>query len=296
MSPPLHILMVFVDGLGIGESDPERNPIHGGTCPHLENLLEEQAVAVDACLGVPGTPQSATGQTALLTGVNAAEIVGRHVEGFPGNRLRAVIAEQSIFRKLATRGLRSTFANAYFVDDPAQARRMRLQSVTTVATLSAFGSVRDRTAMLRNEAVYQDITRESLRLRGYDGPLVAPSDAAGHLAAIADQHAFTLFEYFQTDRAGHSGDASRAVRVLTVLDAFLDALVKQTLRRDLLLVLTSDHGNIEDLSTHAHTTNPVPLAVVGPHADILRQAVRSITDITPAMLRLLTGGTTDHHS
>jgi len=290
MSSPLRILMLFVDGLGVGESDPAVNPIHAGSCPHLEELLEEHSVAIDAGLDMPGIPQSATGQTALLTGVNAAEVVGRHVEGFPGDALKSIIAERSIFRQLGTEGLPSTFANAYYVDDPAQVRRFRLQSVTTVATLAAFGTVRDTAAMLRNEAVYQDITRESLRPRGYAGPLISPPDAAGHLAAMAEKNAFTLFEFFQTDRAGHSGDANQAVPVLSVLDAFVAALVEQAARRGLLLVLTSDHGNIEDLTTHLHTANPVPFAAIGPHADFLRQEVRSITDVTPVLLHLLTGG------
>ncbi len=287
MHLPLRIVMVFVDGLGIGESDPSRNPVHGGACPHLEALLEEHSVAIDARLGLPGIPQSATGQTALLTGVNGAEVVGRHVEGFPGERLRAIIAEQSIFRQLSARGLASTFANGYYVRDVAEVRRFRLQSVTTVATLSAFGTVRDTEAMRRNAAVYQDITRESLRIRGYDGPLTDPSDAAAHLAAIAEEHAFTLFEYFQTDRAGHTGDVNQAVRVLSVLDAFLGALVEQVLRRGLLLVLTSDHGNIEDLTTRLHTANPVPLAAVGPRAGFLKQEIQCITEVTPALLHLL---------
>jgi 2,3-bisphosphoglycerate-independent phosphoglycerate mutase len=287
MHLPLRIVMVFVDGLGIGDCDPALNPVYGGACPHLRELLEEQSVAIDARLGLPGLPQSATGQTALLTGVNAAEVVGRHVEGFPGRKLREIVEEQSIFKQLGARGLSSTFANAYYVKDVAEVRRFRLQSVTTVATLSAFGMVRDVNAMLRNAAVYQDITRESLRTRGYDGPLAAPSDAAMHLATIAEENAFTLFEYFQTDRAGHTGDVNQAVRALSVLDAFLGALVEEVLQRGLLLVLTSDHGNIEDLATHLHTTNPVPLAAVGPRASFLKQEVQSIVDVTPALLHLL---------
>jgi hypothetical protein len=38
---------------------------------------------LDASLCVPGLPQSATGQAALLTGLNAPELMGRHIEGFP---------------------------------------------------------------------------------------------------------------------------------------------------------------------------------------------------------------------
>ena len=53
-----------------------------------------------------------------------------------------------------------------------------------------------------------------------------------------------------------------------------------------LLVLCSDHGNIEDLSTHTHTRNPVPLVALGPGADEVLQAAEDIADVTPAILRL----------
>ena len=55
------------------------------------------------------------------------------------------------------------------------------------------------------------------------------------------------------------------------------------------MLLTSDHGNIEDLSTRSHTRNPVPLMAWGPGAtDVLRRC-RDITHVTPAVLGLLAG-------
>ena len=283
------ILLLFVDGLGLGGLDPAVNPIHAGHCPHLEALLQDHAVPVDAGMGVEGLPQSATGQAAMLTGRNTAKIVGRHVEGFPGRLLREIVREHNLFTRLADRGLTSTFANAYFVDEVSQVLAGRLQSVTTVATLAAFGTVRGREQLERNDAVYQDLTRQSLVARGYTGPIVSPAEAAEHLAAIAASHHLTLFEYFQTDRAGHGGDREWVVGVLAEFDAFLGRLLARCLETGLLLVLTSDHGNIEDLSTGLHTANPVPLAARGPGADALRARVRSITDVSPVILEFLTG-------
>lgn len=55
----------------------------------------------------------------------------------------------------------------------------------------------------------------------------------------------------------------------------------------LLLALTSDHGNIEDISTSAHTKNSVPFAAVGPGAWALMAEVASIADVTPAIVSML---------
>jgi len=285
---PDFLLMVFVDGLGVGDVCPGYNPIAGDVCPRLAASLR-RARAIDAGLGVPGLPQSATGQTALLTGVNAARLLGRHVEGFPGPQLRAVIRERNIFLSLRRAGLTGTFANAYFVDDVSQVQRHRYQSVTTVAALSAFGAVRDRRALEADDAVFHDLTRAGLRRRGYRGPLVEPAQAAEHLLAIARRHDFTLFEYFRTDRAGHRADMQAARVVLDELERFFACLLDRIRETGGGLVLTSDHGNIEDARSHAHTRNPVPLIVAGGGDRRAWDAVTSIADVPAAVHAVLSG-------
>jgi hypothetical protein len=247
-------------------------------------LLAEHALPVDARLGVAGAPQSATGQTTLLTGVNAARIAGRHVEGFPGKELKQIIVEHNIFARMKAANLSATFANGYFVSGMSEVHNARFQSVTTVAALSAFGSVRDRHDIENNRAVYHDLTRESLLSRGYSGPVITPREAAQHLLAIAGSHDLTLFEYFQSDRAGHRADMAAACSVLALLDRFLETLLQQAPPRDMLLVVTSDHGNVEDLSTPLHTHNPVPFVAVGRGATKLQDGLDSLTDVTPALL------------
>ena len=142
-------LMVFVDGLGMGAPDPAYNPIFGGAAPVLARLLAEEAAPVDATLGVPGLPQSATGQTTLFTGVNAAAAVGRHVEGFPGPALQAILREFNLFSRLRARGGAVAFANAYYPDEASRARMRRRPSVTTVMPLAALGGVRGAEEMRR---------------------------------------------------------------------------------------------------------------------------------------------------
>jgi hypothetical protein len=282
-------LFILVDGLGLGPRDPEVNPLYGGVCPCLLDLLEHQSVPIDAGMGVHGIPQSATGQTALFTGVNAARAMGRHVEGFPGPALREIIRLHNLYDKLAALGFRSTFANAYYVEDMAEVHARRHQSVTTVAALKAFGGVRDRQDMMRGKAVYQDLTRASLRERGYEGDLVTPAESARDLLGIAAEYDFTVFEYFQTDRVAHKGSRKDVQGVLALFDAFLAGVIPFAAEDGNLLVLTSDHGNIEESGSFLHSGNPVPLVAMGRGAELLKREAKSILDVAPLLLRLYAG-------
>jgi bisphosphoglycerate-independent phosphoglycerate mutase (AlkP superfamily) len=280
------VLLLFVDGLGLGGPDPEVNPVVGGACPVLARLMAEEAVPVDACLGVPGLPQSATGQAALLTGINAARAMGRHVEGFPGPSLQEIVRGHNLLRRTVAAGLQATFANAYFMDGISLAA-IRRPSVTTVAAQSAGLALRGTAELVAGRAVYQDLTREALRSRGYEGPFVEPEEAGAHLVSLAVEHDLTLFEYFQTDRAGHSGDRGLAESVLSRYDRFLASALRFADTPDGLVLLASDHGNIEDLRVRTHTRNPVPLAARGGGAKGILSEVRDLTDIAPAIARLL---------
>lgn len=282
----IRTLLIFVDGLGWPFSNPGPSPIVEDVCPTLVRLLRHHGVPIDPVLGVDGIPQSATGQTALLTGLNAPRAIGRHVEGFPGPELKKLIRSHNIFRKLTERGYRPVFANAFFVERLEEVVSRRWQSVTTVAALDGVGWLFLADSLYRDEAVYQDLTRESLVPRGYSGPLIAPRDAAQHLVRIGTTYDFTLFEFFQTDRAGHTGDWKTAERVLQTLDEFLAALLSFVDQPDHLLVLTSDHGNIEDMSTLGHTRNPVPFVAMGAAAHRLLVTVRTLVDVVPALLAL----------
>jgi hypothetical protein len=281
-----HLVLVFVDGLGWGGKDPARNPLAHPACGFLRDLYETYGKRTNACLGISGLPQSATGQTALLTGTNAAQVIGRHREGFPNEALRRIIRNNNVFSQLLSFNLKVTFANAYqrqrYADIPHR-------SVTTVATFSAIGKVRGLGDLRRGRAVYQDITNRYLIDQGHAVPLITPEQAGENLAGIVRLHHFTLFEYFKTDRAGHSQDLTRALAVLLELQCFLAVLTGAIDRRDTLFILTSDHGNIEDLAVKTHTCNPVPTAAVGLDAAGFLAGVESITDLTPAIVRFFTG-------
>src|SRR6185503_12212593 len=116
------VLLFFIDGLGIGTRGPH-NPLDNlpNAAPlavfqneTADRFLDGMVVPTDPRLGIEGRPQSASGQTTILTGVNAPAAVGYHKQGFPNKALLEIIEQHSIFRQLNSAGVAPiTFANAY---------------------------------------------------------------------------------------------------------------------------------------------------------------------------------------
>jgi len=53
-----------------------------------------------------------------------------------------------------------------------------------------------------------------------------------------------------------------------------------------VLIITSDHGNLEDASVRTHTMNKVPVVVLGKKADSVNMQISSLVDIMPFVLEL----------
>ena len=298
-------LFVFVDGVGAGSRDPDRNPLARGE--FLLSRFEDGSGAplpgggcaglADATLGVPGRPQSATGQSAILTGENAPALLGRHLLGFPNAPLRDLLRQRSLFRTLAEGGRTAAFANAYPVaylralgldaegepEFELGSRRAR-PSATTVAYAAGGGHFRTWPDARAGRALTHDITGNRARAFGADLPVRAPEEAAGILLTLARDHDLTVFEFFETDEAGHARSMERALDALGRLDALLRALVAG-LEPGGALVIASDHGNLEDLSTRNHTRAPVPILGFGRAAPEI-PAVTDLTHLAPLLVRL----------
>jgi 2,3-bisphosphoglycerate-independent phosphoglycerate mutase len=294
----MSLLLIFVDGLGIG-SRVAHNPLDrlGDAAEPLAVFREEEPrlpsggvlARTDARLGVEGRPQSASGQTTILTGVNVPERLGYHKQGFPNEQMRAILREHSLFLRLQKLGVGpNLFANAYAPQ--FFAKRPRWVAATTVAVEAAglpFRTVEDLKA---GRALYHDFTNRFLVERGADVPSRTPEEAADVLAALAAEHSFTLYEHFIADRAGHEQDEAEALRVLSELARFVRALLARVSLARTTVVLTSDHGNVEDLSTRNHTLNDVPTLAWGPARARVARRVRTLADITPAFVEILTSG------
>jgi hypothetical protein len=299
------VLFVFVDGVGLGARDPEVNPLARG-----EYLLSRfagedgaplprggRAAAADATLGVPGRPQSATGQATILTGQNAAQALGRHLLGFPSAPLRALIEARSLFRQAAAAGRSALLAGAYptpylkalgfapgLAADTAVFRRPPRAPAAMLAYAAAAGRFLTWEDARGGVALTHDLTGARAARFGAQLPTRSPEDAAEILLRLSSRHDLTMFEFFETDEAGHARSMPQALEIVERLDRFLRALVAGLPPGD-SLVVTSDHGNLEDLRTRNHTLAPVPVLGFGPAAERVG-AVRDLTGIAPLLLHL----------
>jgi hypothetical protein len=289
------LLLLFFDGIGVGRDDPAENPFAEIDPGWLAPVAGRAPVdgtgfkGLDATLGVAGLPQSATGQTTLLTGVNAAKHIGHHQVGTPGPSLRPLLATESIFLKLTRAGARPTFANA-FSRQHLEAPRPRW-SASTRAYLASGLPFRMWDAEGKNDtAVSHDYTGDWMTARGFPMPLRTAEQAAEILCGLVDGHDFVLYEYFLTDLAGHRGthdeQVEHARRTVELVNAVVSRLDLD--RHDLLM--TSDHGNLEEATHKRHTLNPVPLLTWGSRSEELLARIDAMTDVTPAIVAMSGSG------
>lgn len=289
------VLLFFIDGLGIGKRGPF-NPLDDleGAAPLAVfqdekpfSFLDGIVVPTDPRLGVEGRPQSASGQTTILTGVNAPARLGYHKQGFPNQALLEIINAHSIFLQLRDAGVDPvTFANAYtsrfFTERP------RWVSATTAAVEAAGLTFRTVEDLQRDAAVFMDFTNRMLIERGEDISERSEAEAALVLANITAQNRFTLYEYFITDKVGHAQDMPKAKTILTSLALFIRELLTRLDLERSTVILTSDHGNIEDLASRNHTLHAVPTIIWGAQRERIAARIQTLADITPAIVALLT--------
>jgi 2,3-bisphosphoglycerate-independent phosphoglycerate mutase len=303
----MRVLFIFLDGVGLGADDANTNPFARAQMPTLERLLSGHKLlagtapadtryatllALDACLGVPGLPQSATGQAVLLTGINVPAAIGEHYGPKPNAAVARFLTSGSIFSRLAQAGRAVALLNAY---PPryfgAVNSGHRLYSSIPLAVTSAGVRLFDHDDLFARRALSADVTSEAwVSMLGYpDAPVLQPEQAGKLMAELATGYDFSLFEYWSTDYAGHKQDMAWALRQLEVLDAMLTGLVR-AVEGDQLILISSDHGNMEDLSTRRHTFAAVPALIIGKQERrrSFASGLRDLTGIAPAIERLIT--------
>lgn len=304
-SPPApKVLFVFLDGVGIGLDDPRVNPffatelpgwarVAGGSLPHLDALLVSGVLAasfpLDATMGVPGTPQSGTGQAALLTGQDTVRLHGAHFGPWTPVALRPLVEERSVLRTAVEAGRSVAFANAYPRGWPGPRGGRRI-AAPPLAARGAGVLHRHEEALAQGRAVSSEIVNDGWRRHpGHPHlPAVTPEEAGRNLARIAADHDLTLYAHYATDTAGHRGAMEGAVAALQRVDAFLAGLV-DALDAETLLLVASDHGNVEDVRG-GHTTNPALGMARGPGAGAASE-LRDIRQVAGFVLeRLGIGG------
>lgn len=302
----MKILFLFLDGIGLGEDNPDINPFLRANMPHLESLLggkkmtksaapfESESVslkAVDPNLGVKGLPQSATGQAVLVTGINIPAELGYHYGPKPNPEVAKYLNGQTIFSRTVSAGKKAALLNAYpprYFDGIDSGKRL-YSSIPLALTNAGIPLFTDKD-YYAGDALAADFTGEGWRtfLSFNDAPVFEPEIAGSKLGELAKRYDFSFFEYWASDYAGHKQDMPWAIKQLETFDGVLKGLLANWRGEDGLILLTSDHGNMEDLGTRKHTPAHVPLLLFGDKTK--RDAFADVSDLTgiaPAIGRLL---------
>jgi hypothetical protein len=293
------VCFLFVDGIGVGPKT-EFNPLAASKLKSFSYFTGKDGLydgceerdeksflfkKIDANLDVEGLPQSGTGQTSLFTGENASKAVGRHFGPFPHSEIKPLLKKKSLFHKVIEMGKKPHFLNAYpdlFFEKSEKKDRW---SCTTLMARSAGVKLNRLEDVVEGRAVTAEIIQSAWRSKlKLDVPEIEPEEASDRMLKALGQYDLVLFEYYLTDKAGHEQDKEMADRVLTVLDRFINEILDNLDEND-TLVLSSDHGNLEDLSIKTHTRNPVPLFVKG-NTKPFRNA-KNILDVTSGILEVL---------
>jgi hypothetical protein len=298
---------LFLDGVGLGEGDPAVNPLVAGSYPTLTRLMEGnplvratgrrtltdvELVPTDAQMGVGGRPQSATGQASILTGIKAPVRLGEHYGPRPDDRVRAVIDEGNLFRRLTSAGFASFFCNAYppgyFA---AVARGRRRLSAIPYAAASAGQALCTADDLLHARAIAADFTNAGWRTQlGFAAaPLLTPAQGGALVWQLALPHQFLFFEHWYSDELGHRRDLAGAVANFMTFDGFLGGLLDAADLAQTLIVVASDHGNVEDCSHGKHTENPALTLLLGAKRSEAGARIADLSDFAGVVLDFLEG-------
>lgn len=303
------VLFLFLDGVGLGPADPARNPFAAAAMPNLRGLLQGQPLtietapyqgpkasllALDAQLGVEGAPQSATGQGVLLTGRNLPAEIGRHYGPKPNPEVAELLKAGSLFSWIDSRGGQARLLNAYpppYFAAIESGRRM--YSSIPLAVDQAGIPLMTTEDLKQGRAMSADFTGAGWMAQGDfpDIPVYSEHEAGQLLAKLSNQLDLAFFEYWASDYAGHKQAFDRGVEMMEAFDGVLGGLLASWQDRKDLIILTSDHGNMEDMDVRGHTKNPVPALLIGPSE--LRQQLttdlKDLTDVAPAVMAAIYG-------
>jgi 2,3-bisphosphoglycerate-independent phosphoglycerate mutase len=302
-----HVLMIFVDGIGLGADDPTVNPFAAAPTPTLWQLSNGQRwlrgvgrqssaraefVPTDAQIGVAGRPQSGTSQATILTGRNVAQEVGEHYGPRPNEATRAILDHDNLFMQVKKRGQRAALINAYPPQLHADiARGKRLPSSIQQAWLASGEPLWDVAALRRGTALSEDWTGEGWHTHlGYsDTPIYTPYQAGVRMVELARGYAFSFFSHWLTDILGHRGTIDEGIAHLVLFDEVMRGALDTWRDDEGLMLIVSDHGNFELMGDRHHTENLVPTVIVGDGRAAFAAGLRDLSQITPRVLATLFG-------
>lgn len=108
-----------------------------------------------------------------------------------------------------------------------------------------------------------------------------------------DKYDFIVLNFANPDMVGHTGKIDAVIKALEKVDECLGRVIEKILEKGGKAIVTSDHGNSEELidktsgnPVTAHTTNPVPLILIGQGHVRLRKGGK-LCDIAPTILEIM---------
>jgi 2,3-bisphosphoglycerate-independent phosphoglycerate mutase len=242
---------------------------------------------------VDGLPPAATGQAVLMTGINIPAELGYHYGPKPNPQVASYLKNgNTLFSWLRAKGKKAALLNAYpprYFSGIESGKR--LYSSIPLAVTNAGYSLFTQEDFFEGKALSADFTGHGWRsmLEIAEAPLRSAQESGAKLAELARAYDFSMFEYWASDYAGHKQNMEWAIQQMEVFDGVLEGLVNAwDLDEDLILV-TSDHGNMEDLSTRRHTHAKVPGLVIGAKHKTFAEGLRDLTGIAPRIRQHVLG-------
>jgi hypothetical protein len=304
-----HVLLIFLDGIGLGENDPSTNPFALANTPTLKILANghgwfkdtgfqtsERAVFIptDPRMGIPGKPQSASGQAAILTGRNVPTLIGEHYGPRPNPPIREILAQDNLFKQVVAQGGTAALIEAYpppFHAAINSGKRLRssYQQALHEAGLPLFGVDK----IYSGEALAVDWTGEGWHqhLGFSDTPIYTPEVAGKLMVDISRNYTFSFFSHWYSDTVGHRGTVQEGAALLELFDGVMAGALAEWRDEEGLIVITSDHGNLENMSHTKHTENDVPTVIIGDGKESFSHGLLTLADIAPRIESFLFPGT-----
>ncbi|PJF40046.1 MAG: hypothetical protein D6737_19150 [Chloroflexi bacterium] len=301
----MHILLLFLDGIGLGDDDPAVNPFAVADTPTLFDLagghrwlrktgLQESDRAIfiptDPRMNVPGRPQSASGQATILTGTNIPQIIGEHYGPKPNEAIRSILAEDNFFKRVVARGEQAALLDAYpprLLHDFERGKTLR-SSIQQAAYESGQRLFSTQDLIARNALIAEwtgDAWHKHLGIT--EIPLLTPYEAGQLMVELSRKYAFALHSHWMTDLVGHRGPFERGVELLELFDGVMTGVLDTWDDDEGLIIITSDHGNMEEIGNRKHTENDVPTVIIGNARHTFAEGFNTLADIVPRMESLL---------
>ena len=111
-------------------------------------------------------------------------------------------------------------------------------------------------------------------------------------AISSDTYDCIILNYANPDMVGHTGNLEAAIKAIETIDECVGKVSKLVEEKGGVLLITADHGNAEQMIDYktgephtAHTTNPVPLMLVGIENVELKEG--KLADLAPTMLDIM---------